>query len=103
MFGGIRLLTAIEEHGSGKQVFRVRIWPHSPPRVVGFGVLFAVLGLAAAINGAWLPLLVLSGPALFFLIGMLGQCASAMALAIGSLDAEPIRADEVPTDDPQCK
>jgi GT2 family glycosyltransferase len=103
MFGGIRLLTAIEEHGSGKQVFRVRVWPHSPPRVVGFGVLFAVLGLAAAINGAWLPLLVLSGPALFFLIGMLGQCASAMALAIGSLNTEPVRVGEVPTDGPQCE
>ena len=103
MFGGIRLLTAIEEHGSGKQVFRVRVWPHSPPRGVGFSLIFALLGLAAAINGAWLPLLVLSGPALFFLIGMLGQCASAMALALGSLDAEPIRAGEAPTDVTQCK
>jgi len=102
MFGGIRLLTAIEEHGSGKQVFRVNIWPHSPPRVVGFGVIFGFLGLAAAINGAWLPLTVLSGMALFFLIGMLGQCASAMALALGSLNADPIRAGEVPMDDTHC-
>jgi len=103
MFGGIRLLTAIEEHGTGKQVFRVRIWPHSPGRVVGFGVIFGFLGLAAAINGAWLPLTVLSGMALFFLVGMLSQCASAMALVLGSLNVDPIRTGEVPTDVTQCE
>jgi GT2 family glycosyltransferase len=103
MFGGIRLLTMIEEHGTGKQVFRVRIWPHSPGRVVGFGLIFGFLGLAAAINGAWLALTVLSGMALFFLIEMLGQCASAMALALGSLNVDTIPTDDVPTDVTQCQ
>src|SRR5438128_1625147 len=53
MFGGIRLLTAIEEHGSGKQVFRVRVWPHSPQRVVGLGVIFVLLCLASDVLQPW--------------------------------------------------
>jgi O-antigen biosynthesis protein len=97
-FGGIRLLTAIEEHGMGKQVWRVRIWPHSPPEVVGFSLILLCLGLAAAINNAWIPATILSGMGLSFFVGMLGQCASAMAIVLGSLNTDRLRTGEIAAD-----
>jgi hypothetical protein len=46
--------------------------------------------------------MILSGMAFFFLVGMLGQCANAMALVLGLLNGKPIRTGNVPTDVTQC-
>jgi hypothetical protein len=43
LLGGARLRVAIEEHGSGHQLLRVRSWPHSPRGAVLLGILLAVV------------------------------------------------------------
>jgi O-antigen biosynthesis protein len=53
VFGGSRLLMAVEDHGSGNQYVRALIRPHFPiPVIVGFLVLI-VFGAAAAVDRAW--------------------------------------------------
>jgi hypothetical protein len=53
LLGGVRVLCAIEEHGGGKQLLRVRAWP----RYSVFGSALALgsagLALTAALEDAW--------------------------------------------------
>jgi hypothetical protein len=52
LFGRARILTAIEEHGHGRQLVRFRVWPW-PTRVGSLSsLLLAALALAAALGGA---------------------------------------------------
>ncbi|PYM16057.1 MAG: glycosyl transferase [Candidatus Rokuibacteriota bacterium] len=60
----VRVLLAVEEHGGGHQLVRLRIWPvPSVGHIVFVG--FAALGVTAAVQGAWLAaaLLALAGGA----------------------------------------
>jgi hypothetical protein len=41
--GAVRVRTAIEEHGGGRQLLRVRAWPRVPRPVAVAGALVAVL------------------------------------------------------------
>jgi hypothetical protein len=53
LFGGARLLMAVEEHGAGRQLLRFKVWPEA-----GFGAFaFAfpgVLAIAALLDRAWI-------------------------------------------------
>jgi len=53
LFGSARVLMAVEEHGSGKQFVRFRVWPSCS--LAGFlpTVFFGSLSLAAATEHAW--------------------------------------------------
>jgi O-antigen biosynthesis protein len=52
LFGRARILTAVEEHGSGRQLIRFRAWPW--PTRIGLlsSVVLASLAIAAALGGA---------------------------------------------------
>jgi hypothetical protein len=50
MFGAIRVLMAIEEHGAGRQLVRVRWWPRYPIPAVILGVLAAGLSIMAVLD-----------------------------------------------------
>jgi O-antigen biosynthesis protein len=52
MLGRVRTLTAVEEHGSGKQLMRVRSWPSPTPLAVGVVATLAAATLVAALGGA---------------------------------------------------
>src|SRR5262249_8465361 len=43
LLGGARLLTAVEDHGQGRQLMRVRLWPRYSLVAVGSIVLLATL------------------------------------------------------------
>lgn len=61
LFGKVRLVMAIEEHGAGKQLARFRISPSwSAMQLVTFGTL-AALSLGAAWDGAWAAATLLGG------------------------------------------
>jgi GT2 family glycosyltransferase len=49
--GGVKLRTAVEEHGSGRQLLRVRIWPRVSGRGLAVALLLALLCAYAGING----------------------------------------------------
>ncbi len=46
--GSIRILMAIEEHGNGKQVVRLRSWPKIAPAAIGTLIIMILLTAAAA-------------------------------------------------------
>jgi glycosyltransferase involved in cell wall biosynthesis len=86
VFGQARTSLVIEEHGSGKQLVRVRVSP-----MVGFVALtltsvVALLAFAAAVEQKWTAWAVFTGVALVFLARMFFECGTAMAIV---LDAAP--------------
>jgi hypothetical protein len=46
LLGSARLRTAIEEHGQGRQLVRVRSWPHAPAGATILAALLAALAVA---------------------------------------------------------
>jgi hypothetical protein len=54
LLGGVRVLCAIEEHGGGKQLLRVRAWPRYSPFGATLVLGSAGLALSAALQDAWL-------------------------------------------------
>jgi hypothetical protein len=54
MFGSARMLTAVEEHGAGRQFVRLRLWPRCSFVGVILVAVLAVLSSWAAADRAWL-------------------------------------------------
>jgi glycosyltransferase involved in cell wall biosynthesis len=54
MFGSVRLLMAIEDHGAGTQFVRLQSWPRVRNPATALLALFALLIVAAAFAHAWL-------------------------------------------------
>jgi O-antigen biosynthesis protein len=52
LFGRARILTAIEEHGDGRQLVRFRVWPRATWTGSLSSVILASLAIAAALGGA---------------------------------------------------
>ena len=50
--GGARLRGAVEEHGEGKQLVRIGLWPRVSILAVGLAAVFAPLAAKAAVDGA---------------------------------------------------
>jgi hypothetical protein len=93
VLGGTRMLTTVEEHGGGRQLTRVRLWPHVTPTGVVVAVLLTMLALAAGVQG-----LRGAGPgavAASLILGMLAlvhtgrlayECASSMGALLQGLE-----------------
>jgi GT2 family glycosyltransferase len=107
VLGSARLRMAVEEHGSGRQLLRVRFWP----KLARFGVLLAILlgllAVAAADDEAWAGVILLAACALFLMSRMLVESASAVAVlrasvceagraASAQVAGEPVEAEETP-------
>lgn len=86
LFGSVRAIAATEEHGSGRQLLRLRAWPAVP------GVLLAVLcGLAvpaalAATDGAWLVAAILCAAVSALAALIYADCAVAMKTWRNAID-----------------
>lgn len=78
LLGGARLLTAVEEHGSGKQLIRVRVWPRLAGSALVLLVLFAALALAAGLAGAGAASAILGSITLLILYRSLRECGTAI-------------------------
>ncbi|HEX6899182.1 MAG TPA: glycosyltransferase [Thermoanaerobaculia bacterium] len=79
-FGSARLRMAIEEHGAGKQLVRLRSWPRLSPLGLLSPLPFALLAAGAAGDGAWGAVTVLAASALLLASRAFLESASAMAL-----------------------
>ena len=77
--GGARLRTATEEHGSGRQLFRVRWWPHVPPAGRLLGVFVLALAALADATNAPIPAVVFVAAALLLGARIAYECAIAAA------------------------
>jgi len=95
LFGTIRVIAMVEEHGKGKQLCRFRTWPKTPNSVIAIFVAIMIAAGLAAINHAAIPagFLALAGCALGLLIYR--DCAHAMSQWRDAIDGYLRRDDRV--------
>jgi O-antigen biosynthesis protein len=103
--GGVKIRTVVEEHGSGSQLLRARIWPRASAKGAAAVLLLAAL-TAWALAGGELPAGIACAAALLVVVGFgIEGCATAMSLALAELDPEAemmARAAEAPTPAPEA-
>jgi hypothetical protein len=85
MLGAIRVLMAIEEHGAGRQLVRVRWWPRYPIPAVVLIVLAAGLSIMAARDHAGVVPALFLGVASLLGLRALQESAGAAAAARSAL------------------
>jgi hypothetical protein len=79
LLGGARLRMAIEEHGSGRQLVRVRSWPHTPGTAVLTGVLAGALAVLALLSDADAETVTFGVLAAALVIRVIYECGAAAA------------------------
>lgn len=88
--GSVRVLTAVEEHGQGRQLVRVRLQRRWGRWTLGLGLGGLLLALAAGADSAWIASVVLGGGAAAILARALGEhltTTGTVAEAVRSLEA----------------
>jgi GT2 family glycosyltransferase len=89
-WGAVRLRMCVEDHGEGRQLVRIRLWPWSHAARLGWTLAAgaSAFAAAAALDGAWLAagVLVLAAGGLCSRIAR--QSAAALGLAVEALRAE---------------
>jgi glycosyltransferase involved in cell wall biosynthesis len=85
LFGSVRTQMALEEHGAGKQLLRLRTWTIVSP--IGFSLilLFAFLFILAAIDQLWFLTALLALPAAGLAILLYLNCAVANGVCLHTL------------------
>ena len=91
MFGSVRMLMAIEDHGAGTQLVRIRSWPRCRNAATALAALFTILIVAAAFDRA-LVVVVVFGAALAWLLWQIfvqaGQSTASLLRTMGSQAAD---------------
>jgi GT2 family glycosyltransferase len=77
--GAARLAMAVEEHGMGRQLVRVRWWLAPTPAGPALAVLLGGLAIAAETTGVWIPGVVFGAAALWCTWRTIAACGSAAA------------------------
>jgi glycosyltransferase involved in cell wall biosynthesis len=85
LFGAVRTLMTLEEHGAGRQLVRFRSWPKCSTRGLLLISLFAVLAAGAMFDHAWHSAALLSSVALLLVSRMFQECAETMATVLHAL------------------
>jgi len=85
MFGATRVLVAVEEHGHGRQLVRLRTWPRCSPMGVTLTVVFAALSTAAAIDPSLPASAILGMTALLPALRAAQECAASTAAILRTL------------------
>lgn len=75
--GAMRGLFAVEEHGAGRQLLRILLWPRPTYVAVCLVVTLAILSIAAFSSSSWIAGAGLGGLAAGLAIGILRDCAAA--------------------------
>ena len=85
LFGSVRVLMAVEEHGDGKQLLRFRARPKLSLFEMSMIVIPAVLAGIALIDGAWVAGAAMALASVAMLIWQLGDCSVAMTCYVRTL------------------
>ncbi|MBI2402688.1 MAG: glycosyltransferase [Gemmatimonadetes bacterium] len=75
--GGVRLRMAVEEHGAGRQLVRVRSWPRCAGGWLVLTLGFATLAAGAALQAAWPACALLAASAGILAFRTIQDCAAA--------------------------
>jgi GT2 family glycosyltransferase len=95
MLGAIRVRTAVEEHGSGRQLTRVRSWPRCSPGGSALALVLGAFAAAAAVAGAWAAAAVLGVAGLVLFLRAPLECAVAAGALERALDRQAAAADDL--------
>jgi GT2 family glycosyltransferase len=83
--GGVKIRTAVEEHGAGRQLMRAKIWPRASAGGLVAMVLFALLSAYALLDGQ-IGIGTMIAIAILFLVALgVEGTGTAMSLAVGEL------------------
>jgi O-antigen biosynthesis protein len=83
--GGVKIRTAVEEHGSGRQLMRAKIWPRASAGGVAIAILLALLSVYALLDGQ-IGIGVAIGATILLLVALgFEGTGSAMSLALHEL------------------
>jgi hypothetical protein len=91
LFGGAKLLMAVEEQGGGSQYVRFRVWPHLRPvgRLILFGLI--LLGLLPALDRNWVLAATFGVLAFATVLASFYQCGGATAAFVDALEEQETR------------
>jgi hypothetical protein len=78
LLGSVRALGTIEEHGAGKQLFRLRAWPYIPIPLIVLITITGLVSVVAAYDHAWIAAFSLGATALVILLMARAECGKAM-------------------------
>lgn len=98
MLGGVRLFTVVEEHGAGKQLFRVRSWPRLSRFGLSLILLFSLLAAIALHDHASVAGVTLFVIAASLILRTLYECGVATTSVLHAL-IQVERADDAITKD----
>jgi glycosyltransferase involved in cell wall biosynthesis len=85
--GVVRLLQCVEEHGEGKQLVRIRLWPRVRGGLVAMAGLLALLAAGATVGGSWVASLALGLAVLALVLVATRECSAATAVVLGALES----------------
>jgi hypothetical protein len=88
IFGSVRTLMAIEEHGAGRQLVRFRAWPKFSPVGIALVYFFTILACWAGLGHSWQASALLDGIALLLALRILQESAYATATLLHVLKKE---------------
>jgi hypothetical protein len=83
--GGVKIRTAVEEHGSGKQLMRARIWPGASAKGLTVVALLALLSVYTMAHGETVVGFVISAALVVVTVFGLEGTGTAMSLALDEL------------------
>ena len=75
MFGSARLAMAVEPHGSGRQLLRIRCWPRCGWSAFVLVMVLGGLALGALLEGAWAVGVILDGSILLLTLRISHECS----------------------------
>jgi hypothetical protein len=84
LFGGLRALGVVEEHGAGTQLFRLRIWPRCSWPSIALTLLCVALTVGAIWDQAWVAVVALAGTSLLLAGRTLFECFAAAGKLVGA-------------------
>ena len=86
LFGSIRAIAMLEEHGGGKQLFRLRAWPKVPGLALWFLLVMSVIAALAGLDQAGFAAAFTGLMALRIVMLMWVDCAKAMTIWTKAID-----------------
>jgi hypothetical protein len=92
ILGGARLLMAVEDHGAGKQLIRVRTWPICTRGAWALLISLVLLTAAMAADRAWTPAAIVGALTVLAGAGALEECAAAISASVQAV-RQAIRED----------
>ena len=101
LVGTARAQLVIEEHGEGRQLARLRIWPVASAAAMVAASLSSLLATVAVLDGSWVAWGLLNVPAVFLLVRATYESGTALAVIAGAIPPTLEEGEKIITSNPQ--